>query len=128
AVARAVGPDFAGLGIVDDVLGRVAGPGDVLDPVLERHADRVDAGDELAGGTEHVERGFAHPGHDPHRDRDVGGVGDLDADFGDVGAEWAHREGHHVHRAALHAALEQFGERLTHLARVAPVVGRAGVD
>ena len=27
--------------------------------------------------------GLAHPGHDPHRDRDVGRVGQLHADFGD---------------------------------------------
>ena len=35
--------------------------------------------------------------------------------------------GHHVHRAALHRAAEQLAQRLAHLGRVAPVVGRAGV-
>ena len=35
--------------------------------------------------------------------------------------------GHHVHRAALHAAVEEAAELLAHLGRVAPVVGRAGV-
>ena len=60
-------------------------------------------------------------------DRDVGRVGELDADVGDRRAERAHREGHHVHRPALHAALEELAQRLPHLARVAPVVGRAGV-
>ena len=43
------------------------------------------------------------------------------------GAERAHREGHDVHRAALHAALEEAVQHLAHLGRVAPVVGRAGV-
>ncbi len=96
-------------------------------PVGERHPDRVDAGHPLALGAELVERGLAHPGHDPHRDRDVGGVGQLDADFGVLGAERAHREGDDVHRAALHAALEEIAEHLAHLVRGAPVVGRAGV-
>ena len=47
--------------------------------------------------------------------------------MGDRRAQRAHREGHHVHRAALHAALEEAAQRLPHLGRVAPVVGRAGV-
>ena len=84
AVAGAEGPDLPRLGVVDDVLVvLVAGPGDVLDALGQRHPDRVHAGDELAVGAELVEGGLAHPGHDPHRDRDVGGVGQLDADFGD---------------------------------------------
>ena len=108
AVARAVGPDLARLGVVDDVLVvRVARPGDVLLALGERHADRVHAGDELAVVAEHLERAGAHAGHDPHRDRDVGGVGELDADVGDRRAERAHRERDHVHRAALHRALEE---------------------
>ncbi len=128
AVAGAEGPDLARLRVVDDVLVvLVAGPGDVLDALAERHPDRVHAGDEVAVGAERVERRLAHPGHDPHRDRDVGGVGQLHADFGDLGAERAHRERHHVHRAAGHAALEEAVQRLPHLGRVAPVVGRAGV-
>ena len=52
----------------------------------------------------------AHPGHDPHRGRDVGGVGQLDADLGDRRADRAHREGDDVHGAALHRAAEEVGE------------------
>ena len=55
-------------------------------------ADRVQARDELAVVAEHVERGLAHAGHDPHVHRDVGGVGELDADVGDRRAERAHGE------------------------------------
>ena len=81
AVARAVGPDLARLGEVDDVLARrctaTARP---PRPRLERRADRVHAGHELAVVAEHVERACAHAGHDPHRDDDVGRVGELDAD------------------------------------------------
>ncbi len=70
----------------------------------------------------------AHPGHDPHRGRDVGRVGQLDADVRDRRAEGAHRERHDVHRPPLHRALEEVAEQLAHLGRVAPVVVGAGVD
>ena len=95
--------------------------------VLERHADRVQAGHELAVGAEHVERGLAHAGHDPHFDRHVGRVGELHADVALVRAQRAHRERHDVHRAAAHRAAEEPVERLAHLGGVAPVVRRAGV-
>ena len=80
--------------------------------VEQRRADRVQAGHEVAVVAEHVERGLAHPGHDPHRRGHVGRVGQLHADVGDRRAERAHRERHHVHRAAAHRALEQVGQRL----------------
>ena len=76
------------------------GQAEFSSPVGERVADRVDAGDEVAVGAEDLERAGAHPGHDPHRDDDVGRVGQLDADLGLVGAERAHRERDDVHRAA----------------------------
>ncbi len=111
AVARAEGPDLAGLGEVDDVLVvGVARPGDILDAVAEGHAHRVQAGHELAVLAEAVQRVLAHPGHDPHRGGHVGRVGQLHADVGDRGAERAHREGHDVHRASAHRAAEQVGE------------------
>ena len=51
------------------------------------------------------------------RDGHVGRVGALHADVALVGAQRAHREGHDVHRAALHRAAEEVGERLAHLRR-----------
>ena len=42
------------------------GHGTSSTPSAERHADRVQAGDELAVRAEHVERALAHAGHDPH--------------------------------------------------------------
>ena len=132
AVARAVRPDLARLGEVGDVLVvGVARPRDVGTGVAvgvdQRVADRVQARDPLAVA-EHVERTLAHAGHDPHRRGDVGGVGELHADVGDVGAERAHGEGHHVHRAALHGAGVEVGELGLHVGRCPPVVGGAGVD
>jgi hypothetical protein len=50
-----------------------------------------------------LQRGLAHPGHDLHRDHDVGAVGDLDAERADLRAERAHAERHDVHGAAAHA-------------------------
>ena len=46
----------------------------------------------------------AHAGHDAHVGDDVGRIGDLDADVGDVGSHRTHAERDHVHRAPLHAA------------------------
>ena len=67
-------------------------------------------GTNVAVLAEHVEGGLAHAGHDPHRDRDVGGVGQLDADLGDRRAERAHRERDDVQRAAAHRAVELVAE------------------
>ena len=101
------------------------GHGTSCAPARERHADGVQARDELARRAERVERALAHARHDAHAHRHVGGVGQLHADVALVRAERAHREGHHVHRAAAHRAGEQLGQRLAHLRRLAPVVGRA---
>ena len=128
AVARAVGPDFAGFRVVHDVLGvRVARPARIFFVRADRCADRVHAGNELAVGAEHVEHGLAHARHGAHVDDDVRAIGDFDADVRDRRAERAHRERDDVHRAAAHAALENALQRLAHLGRVFPVVGRAGV-
>ncbi len=130
AVAGAVAPDRPLFGEVDDVLVlRVgaAGPGDVVLPRLERHADRVQALDEVAVAPSALSTCVAHAGHDPHVDDDVRRVGELHADVGDRRADRAHAEGDDVHRAALHAAVELRREHGLHLVRRHPVVGRAGV-
>ena len=54
-------------------------------------------------------------------------VGDLHPELGDLAAQRAHAERHHVHSAAAHAAVEDLGERLAHLVGRDPVVGRARV-
>ena len=58
-----------------------------------------------------------------HRDDDVGGVGDLDAEHRLLGLEVAHHEGDDVHRAAPHAPPVEVGHDRLHLLRVHPVVG-----
>ena len=82
AIARAVGPDLPRLGKMRDVLAvRITGP---------RHVRPASAsGIPPSGSTARmavrpsVERSLPHPGHDPHRRRHVGRVGQLHADVRD---------------------------------------------
>ena len=50
------------------LLSALHGHGTSSSPSASGVADRVQAGHELAVGAEHVERGLAHAGHDPHAD------------------------------------------------------------
>ena len=105
----------------------IAGPGDVLLARLERRADRVEAGHELAVLAEGVEHRAPHAGHDAHVDHHVGRIRDLDADVGDVRAEWAHAEGNHVHACGRACSRRRgpSGSRFISSGSH-PVVGRAG--
>jgi hypothetical protein len=136
AVPGAVRPDLAVLGEVRDVLGGVAGPRHVGLALGERGADAVHGLDEEAVLAELLQHLLAHTGHRAHGGGDVRGVGDLDADGGELRAQRAHAEGDDVHRAAPHGAAEQAlvtgeapvtREDGTHLVGVLPVVGRARV-
>lgn len=127
AVAAAVAPDLAGLGEVDDVLGVVAGPGDVLLAGGEGRADGVHAGDDaLFVFVDLSEDGGSDAGHDAHVDDGVGRVGELDADLRHGRADGSHAVGQDVHGAAAHAAAEELLELLPHDEGVFPVVGGAG--
>ena len=83
------------------------GHGDVGLAGGERRADRVHARHELA--VVPSTSSAAWPARVIVRmlTRDVGGVGDLDADVRERRAERAHAERHHVHGAAPHRAPEQ---------------------
>ena len=129
AVAGAERPDLTRLGEVHDpLLVGVARPRHVGLAGRERRADRVHARDELAVDAEHVERGLPGARHRAHAQRDVRGVGDLDADVRERRSEGAHAERDDVHGAPAHRAPEQAVERGPHLGRRPPVVGGAGVD
>ena len=127
AVAGPEAPDRPLLGELADVLLVVARPRHVRLPGLERRTDRVQAGDERGVRAHPVEHRGAHPGHDPHRGDDVGGVGHLHAEHRLGGVERAHAERDDVHGPATHAAVVQLGHPLLHLGRRQPVVGGAGV-
>ena len=128
AVAGAVGPDLAGFGEVDDVLGVVAGPGDVGLAGGERRADGVHARDDaLDVFIDLGEDGSADAGHDAHVDDGVGGVGELHADLRHGRADGTHGVGKDVHGAAVHAAAEELLELAAHDEGVFPVIGGTGV-
>ena len=103
------------------------GHGDVGLARRQRLADRVHGRDEEAVVAQRVQRRLAHPGHDPHRDGDIGAVGDLDAQRADLRADRAHAERHDIHGASAHRAVEQAVQVGAHLGGVEPVVGGAGV-
>ncbi len=127
AVARSVGPDLSGLGIVDDPFVVIAGPRHIGLTLGQGRAEGVDSRHKHAVLAHQVQHGLAHPGHDAHRNGYIAAVGDLDAEGAELGAERTHRERHDVHRAAGHAAVEKAVQARPHLHRVGPVVGRAGV-
>ena len=128
AVARAVGPDLAGLGEVHDVLVLgITRPRHIGLALGQRHTYRMHTWHPVVVG-EDVESALAHAGHDAHVDGHVGGVGELHANMGDGGAERAHGERHHIHGASLHGAGVEGGELGAHLGRLAPVVGGTGID
>ena len=127
AVARAVRPDLARLGVMHDVLGFVARPGHVCLASRKWRAHGVHAGHKFTLHTQHIKHRLAHAGHDFHVDGHVRAVRQFNANVRNRRAEWAHAERHHVHGAAVHAAVEQRIQRGAHLGRVGPVVRRAGV-
>ena len=81
AVARAIRPDFARFGKMHDVLFLVAGPGHVFLAGSERHADRMHARHDARAFIDFIKDALADAGHDAHADHDVGGIGELHADF-----------------------------------------------
>ncbi len=93
----------------------------------QRHPHRMQAAHEVAGFPERVEHGPAHPGHDAHVDRDVGGIAEFDANMGNGGTQRPHAEGDHIQRAPTHAAVEHSAKGNLHFRRGYPVIGRAGV-
>jgi len=128
SVAGAIGPDFSGFGKVNNVLRiGIAGPGDILLPMFQRHSDGVHAGHELSGFAQGLDHLSTHSGHDPHILNNVGGVGELYADIRHWRADRAHGKGDDVHGAAAHASFEERLEDIPHLLRIHPVVGGAGI-
>ena len=99
---------------------RFARPGNVLLARLQRRADRMQARNERAVRAELVQHRLAHARHDAHVDDDIGRIGNFNADFADGRIQRPHRERNHIHRPALHAALEQAEQLLLHLRRGRP--------
>ncbi len=83
----------------------------------------VQAGHKRALSAQGLQRDLAHAGHDPHRERDIGTVGDLHTHLGERGARRSHDVGHDIHRPPLHRALENTIQKLLGLVGSHPVVG-----
>ena len=126
-VTRPERPDLAGFREVSDVFRGVTRPRNVGGTVLQRSAQRMNRGNKEAVLAELFEGGSSHTSHRAHRNDDVRRVGDFDAKGGDMRPKRAHAEGHDIHRATAHRALEEALELGPHLGRVHPVVRRTGV-
>jgi hypothetical protein len=127
AVPAAIRPYGPCLREMDDMaIGRVAGPGDVGLAGSQGRAHGVQAFHELAVAQD-LQGGAAHAGHDAHADGHIGGVRQLHPDTGDVRAQGAHAEGHHVQGAPAHATFEQDAQLGPHLGGSHPIIGGAGV-
>ncbi|MPN09413.1 hypothetical protein SDC9_156703 [bioreactor metagenome] len=84
---------------------------------------RVDAAIEPVVVSQLLESDIAGTGHGAHAEDDVDGVGDFDADLGHERAGRSHQVRDHIHRAALHGAVEQPFELGIHVFRGHPVIG-----
>ncbi len=82
---------------------------------------------KLPVGTQGIEHGLSHAGHDAHAQADVNRVGQLHADLREGGTDRAHREGDHVHRTPLHRVFENLARLCVSFGRLHPVVGRSRV-
>ena len=113
AVARAVAPDRAVSGKWAMYLVSLHGHATSAWPSVERGADRVQALDEAGVRAPRWRRSTGVPMRAMilHRDDDVGGVGDLDAEHRHVGLDVAHDERDDVHRATGHAAPVEVGHQ-----------------
>ncbi len=90
-------------------------------------ADRMAALDESLRRPDSLQDMGPHPGHDPHRDGDVGDVGDLEAGLGVGRVGMAHHVGEDVHRPAAHRPVGQLRHHRPGLVRGHPVVVGAGL-
>ena len=105
----------------------IARPWDVLLSRFERCTHRVHTWNEEAVGSERVEHGLSHAGHDPHIYDDIGAIGELHADLGNGRTDGPHAEWDNVHCTAGHAAIEQTAQGCAHFFRWRPIVRGAGV-
>ena len=128
AIAGTERPDLMRLGKMHDVLVvLVARPRHIFFAGSEWRADGMQRGHERTVVAEHIQHLAAHARHQLHVDGDVRRIGQLDTDVRDMRTQRTHAERHHVHGAALHAAVEQAAQRGLHFVRRHPVIGGAGV-
>ena len=69
---------------------------------------------ELLGISQMIPGDLPHPGHDPHVQHNIDGVGQLNANLGQWGSRWSHEIRNDKKRPALHGSLEESTEFLAH--------------
>ena len=128
AIARAVGPNFASLGKVHDVLINIARPRHIALAWRQRLADTVHAGyNALFSLVDFFINRHADARHDAHVHHNIRRIGKLHADLGHGRIDRPHAERQHVHCAAFHGAIEKFFQFSTHGERRHPVISGPGV-
>ena len=130
AVTGTVGPDLVGFGEVSNVLLVIARPSSVFLALFQRSTNGVNCGNPRLAFGDQIQCLGTHAGHDAHRADYVRRVSNFDAKLRDWAAERAHREGNHVHGAALHSPTEDTlftDQGFLHFLRICPVVGGASV-
>ena len=128
AIAGAIRPDFAGLGKVNDVLLRVAWPGNIFLAGSQRSAHAMDAGHHaLLVFIDFFENIDPDASHDSHIHDYVRRIGELHTDLRHRTAHWPHAEGQHVHGSSLHAAVEFLLQLAAHGVGIFPIVGGPGI-
>ena len=85
-------------------------------------AGGMQTSDKCSVARDPLERRAAHARHEAHVQHDIGAVGDLNAAAREWRVDRAHAVGHHIQRAALHAAGEQGIHLRVSLLRCYPMV------
>ena len=121
-VTRTEGPDFTCFWIMHNVLRAIAWPCHVFLTCCQWRANSVYARYEVAVCTQDIKHGFTHARHDAHVDCHVRRIRQFNTDMRNRRTQWAHRERHHIHGAALHTAIKQWMQSSTHLCWCHPVI------
>ena len=81
----------------------------------------------VADAVEHVDDLLTCSCHDKHVKNNIDGIGQLDTDLCEIGADNTHRVRNDIHGHALHGAAEELTELVVALLRIHPVVDVACV-
>ena len=130
AVTGTVRPDFAGFGEVGNVFlfNWSAGPDAVVAFTgSQRFADGVDTRNEFSVLAQDFQNTCSDTGHGVHVNNNVGGVGQLDADFGNSRTERSHRVRDNIHDASVHTSFVQPHHGFLQFFRIDPVVCGTGI-
>src|SRR5262245_24943365 len=105
----------------------VARPCRVLLVRPERRSNGVQTFYKISVRSEGLEDLRTDTRHDVHVRDDIRRIRDLNADFGNLRAQWAHTIWDDIHRASPHRRSEKVRKILFHSDRIFPIVRRSGI-